>query len=54
MSPTPSPFGTNARRYKNVPKRVKSPKTQSGCLMVLSAAATALVVFLSATASVTW
>lgn len=42
MSPTPSPFGANARRYKNVPKRVKNPKTESGCIMGVSVVATVL------------
>ena len=41
MSPTPSPFGSNPRRYRNVPKRVKNPKTQSGCFIEAAVLVTA-------------
>lgn len=32
MTKPPSPFGANPKRYRNVPKRVKQPKTESGCI----------------------
>lgn len=50
MSPTPSPFGANSRRYKNVPKRVKNPKTQSGCLFGACAAAATVALAVVASA----
>lgn len=50
MSPTPSPFGSNARRYRKVPKRVKNPKTQSGCLFGVSATTAIVALVMVATA----
>ena len=50
MSPTPSPFGANPRRYRNVPKRVKNPKTESGCLFGISAAVATVALVVVATA----
>ena len=41
---TPSPFGANNRRYKNVPNRVKNPKTKSGCLREVAVAVALIVV----------
>lgn len=51
MGKPPSPFSGNPHRYRNVPKRVKNPKTQSGCLAVPSAVA-ALAVFCLLSAAV--
>lgn len=31
-----SPFAANPGRYRNVPKRVKNPKTKSGCYIVVA------------------
>lgn len=38
-----SPFTARPGRYANVPKRVKSPKTKSGCAMEVFAVAATLV-----------
>ena len=50
MSKPPNPFSGNPNRYRKVPKRVKNPKTQSGCLLVPSALALGGVFLLSAAA----
>jgi hypothetical protein len=50
VSPTPSPFGSNARRYRKVPKRVKNPKTESGCLFWVSATAATVALVMVASA----
>ncbi len=46
MSKPSSPFTANPKRYRNVPNRVKNPRTQSGCLSVSSAIALALTTFI--------